>query len=57
MKSDGRTRWFRAKRGGIDQVFTIRQVKEKAVEKSRELFVAFIDLEKAYVRVAHRNCR
>ena len=39
---------FRAKRGCVDQVFTLRQVMEKAIEKRRELFVAFIDLEKAY---------
>ena len=42
---------FRAKRSCIDQVFTLRQVMEKAIEKRRELFVAFIDLEKAYDRV------
>ena len=32
-------------------MLTLRQVKEKAIEKRRELFVAFIDLEKAYDRV------
>ena len=42
---------FRAKRSCIDQVFTLRQVMEKAIEKRRELFVAFSDLEKAYDRV------
>ena len=42
---------FRAKRGCVDQVFTLRQVMEKAIEKRRELFVAFIDLEKAYDKV------
>ena len=42
---------FRAKRSCVDQVFTLRQVMEKAIEKRRELFVAFIDLEKAYDRV------
>ena len=42
---------FRAMRGCIDQVFTLRQVMEKGIEKRRELFKAFIDLEKAYDRV------
>ena len=42
---------FRANRSCVDQVFTLRQVMEKAIEKRRELFVAFIDLEKAYDRV------
>ena len=42
---------FRAKRGCADQVFTLRQEMEKAIEKRRELLVAFIDLEKAYDRV------
>ena len=42
---------FRAMRGCIDQVFTLRQVMEKGIEKRRELFMAFIDLEKAYDRV------
>ena len=42
---------FRAKRSCVGQVFTLRQVMEKAIERRRELFVAFIDLEKAYDRV------
>lgn len=42
---------FRAKRSCIDQVFTLRQVMERGIEKRRELFMAFIDLEKAYDRV------
>ena len=42
---------FRGKRSCVDQVFTLRQAMEKAIEKRRELFVAFIDLEKAYDRV------
>ena len=36
---------FRAKRSCVDQVFTLTVMK-KAIEKRRELFVAFIDLEK-----------
>ena len=44
MKEQGR---FRATRGCIDQVFTLRQVMEKGIERG-ELFMAFVDLEKAY---------
>ena len=47
MEEQGR---FRAKRSCVDQVFTLRQVMEKAIEERRELFVAFIDLDKAYDR-------
>ena len=48
MEEQGR---FRAMRGCLEQVFTLRQVMEKAIEKGRELFIAFIDLEKVYDRV------
>ena len=48
MEEQGR---FRAKRGCVDQVFTLRQVMEKAIEKRRELFAAFIDLQKGYDKV------
>ena len=47
MKEQG---GFRAKRSCVDQVFTLRQVMEKVIER-REIFVPFIDLEKAYDRV------
>ena len=39
---------FRANRSCVDQVFTLRQVMEKAIEKRR---VAFIEEEKAHDRV------
>ena len=52
MEEQGR---FRAKRGCVDQLFTLRQVMEKAIEKRRELFVAFIDLEKVYDKVNRVN--
>ena len=42
---------FRARRSCIDQVFILRQIAEKAIEKRRDVFLAFIDLEKAYDRV------
>jgi len=42
---------FRRGRGCVDQVFAVRQVCEKAIEKGKEVFFAFMDLEKAYDRV------
>ena len=38
-------------RGCIDQIFTLKQVGEKAREKKRRMCVSFIDLENAYNRV------
>ena len=42
---------FRAGRGCMDQVFVVRQVCEKYMQKGKEVFWAFMDLEKAYDRV------
>ena len=42
---------FRAGRGCVDQIFTIKQIGEKAWEKKRRVYMGFIDLEKAYDRV------
>lgn len=42
---------FRRGRGCVDQIFSVRQVCEKAVERGKEVFWAFMDLEKAYDRV------
>ena len=39
---------FRSGRGCIDQVFAVKQVIEKMIEKDRVMFMVFIDLEKAY---------
>ena len=39
---------FRAGRGCIDQVFAVRQVFEKVIEKDKVVYAAFVDLEKAY---------
>ena len=36
-------------RGCVDQIFTVKQIGEKAREKKR-VYVGFIDLEKAYDR-------
>ena len=42
---------FRPGRGTTDQLFTLRQVFEKASEFAKSFYTAFIDLEKAYDRV------
>ena len=35
----------------MDQIFTLKQIGEKAEEKKCRLYVGFIDLEKMYNRV------
>ena len=42
---------FMSGRGTVDAIFILRQMMEKYAEKQRSLFLAFIDLEKAYDRV------
>ena len=42
---------FRRGRGCVDQVFVIKQLSEKFVSKNREMYAAFMDLEKAYDRI------
>lgn len=39
---------FRALRGTIDMIFSLRQVSEKVREKNQELYMVFIDLTKAF---------
>lgn len=39
---------FRAGRGTIDMIFSLRQVAEKVREKNEELYLVFIDLTKAF---------
>jgi hypothetical protein len=43
---------FRRGRGCVDQIFALRGLSEKLIEKDLELYTAFIDLEKAYDREA-----
>ena len=38
--------------GCVDQIFTLKLIGEKAREKKRRMYVAFIDLKKAYDREA-----
>jgi len=42
---------FRPGRGTTDAIFIVRQVQEKYLAKKRELWMAFVDLEKAFDRV------
>ena len=42
---------FRSGRGCVDQVFVMKQMSEKFVDKSKCLYVAYMDLEKAYDRI------
>ena len=39
---------FREERSCCDDIFSVRQVVEKSIEKQRPLFMCFIDLKKAY---------
>ena len=40
--------------GCIDQIFVVRQLCEKFPAKGREMFYAFMDLERVYDRVDRR---
>ncbi len=51
-KSMGDEQGFRKGRGCVDQIFAVKVLMEKYLEKDRKLFAAFMDLEeKAYDRV------
>ena len=42
---------FGSGRGCVDQVLVMKQMGEKFVDKNKSLYVAYMDLEKAYDRV------
>ncbi len=46
---------FRKDRGCVDQIFAMKILVEKYLEKDRKLFAAFMDLEKAYDRVDRKG--
>ncbi len=46
---------FRKGRGCIDQIFAVKILVEKYLEKDRKLFAAFVDMEKAYDRVDRKG--
>ena len=49
---------FRFGRGCLDQIFVLQQLVEKYKEKIKELYVAFMDLEKSYDKVCREElCR
>ena len=39
---------FRRGRGCTDQIFIVRQICEKYLGKGKDVYLAFLDLEKAY---------
>ena len=45
---------FRRSRGCTDQCFIVRQICEKYSGKGKDVYFAFLDLEKAYDRVDKR---
>ena len=51
VKLDDMQFGFRAGRGTTDAIFIVRQVQERFLQKDRELWMAFVDLEKAFDRV------
>ena len=42
---------LKAVSGYVDQIFTLKELGEKAREEKRRVYVGFIDLEKAYDRI------
>ena len=48
---DGMQFGFTGGRGTVDAIFVLRQVQEKFIEKKKDLWMAFVDLEKAFDRV------
>ena len=46
---------FRSNRSTVDMIFSLRQLQEKCREQQRPLFVAFIDLTKAFDSVSREG--
>ena len=46
---------FRKKRGTRNAIFVLRTVIERAIEKQKDLYMCFIDFEKAFDTVKHNN--
>ena len=40
---------FRAGRGCVDQIFTLKQIGDKELEKKCRVYVGFMDLDKTYM--------
>ena len=45
---------FIPERGTTDAIFILRQVRKKYIEKNRNLYLTFLDLEKAFDRVPRK---
>ena len=43
---------FSPGKGTTDAIFIVRQIQEKFLGKQKELWIAFVDLEKAFDRVS-----
>ena len=55
--TDDEQEGFKSRKGYVDQVFTLKQMGEKAREKIRSVYLGCMDVEKAYDMVnmeAHR---
>ena len=46
---------FRAKRSTVDMIFSVRQLQEKCREQQMPLYIAFIDLTKAFDLVSRKG--
>ena len=46
---------FRARRGCNDQIFVVKQIVAKTIEKNKKTYMAFVDLEKAYDNVSREK--
>ena len=46
---------FRSGRGCLDQIFAVKQVIEKMIEKDKVMFMVFIALEKVYDNVCREK--
>ena len=46
---------FRSGRGCVDQIFAVKQIVEKTIEKDKKVYMAFVNLEKAYDNVSRRS--
>ena len=46
---------FRSGRGCCDQIFAVKQMVKKTIEKDRKMYMAFVDLEKAYDNVSREK--
>ena len=53
VSTDDKQFGFIPGKGTINDIFIVHQLQEKYLAKNRNLYLAFIDLEKAFYRVPH----